>query len=310
MLIPLYVVLALLVWIAAADREDAMPGPRCAAWPCWPRILAAPFLGGLGSNNPLWFSAALNPGFWIAGALAMCALADRVNGRLLVHGLAFAFATLIAFTAFDGTWHHPYRQSPLAADTVGVGLTGPLNGLSTDPYLASFLNQVRGLAEPVLASRPNVVVWTPGLPGASVATGLSQPLFAWLSADYFAQRSLAAACADHSRGILLLQSPNQPAPLTTDPVLAAACGGRSWAQRGLHQPGHAADRRQPSVGPRRPGTPRRSRRATRSGAKRCSGRAREEVDARRPSPSARAARRARGERRAGPPAATRSGTSA
>jgi hypothetical protein len=230
-LIPLYVVLAVLAggaaWIIRRDTRPTVRGLAVLA-----ALLAAPFLGGLGSNNPLWYSAALDPGLWIAAALALCALTHREHGRFLVHGLAFALAGLIAFTAFDGTWHHPYRQAPLAADTVNVGVSGPLNGLSTDPNLASFLDQVRSAAEPVLSSKPNVIVWTPGLPGASVVTGLDQPLFAWLSADYFGELSLSAACNDHARGILLLQSPSRPALIASDPTLASACAGRSWTQRG------------------------------------------------------------------------------
>ncbi|HTD51254.1 MAG TPA: hypothetical protein VK771_11675, partial [Acidimicrobiia bacterium] len=90
--VPLYVVLALLAGVAAfVIRKDLRPTWRAAAVVL--ALLAAPFLGGLGSNNPLWYSAALNPGFWIAAALAVCALTHREYGRWLVHGLAFAFAT-------------------------------------------------------------------------------------------------------------------------------------------------------------------------------------------------------------------------
>ena len=228
LLFPMYVLLAILVGgIALARNRDGRPTLRGIA--VIAALLAAPFLGGLGSNNPLWYSAAMNPGCWVAAALALCALAHRDYGRHLVRGLAFAFALLLAFTAFDGTWRHPYRQAPLAAATVGVGLSGPLNGLSTDAVTASLLGSARSATDaaggPVA---PNVIVWTPGLPGVSVATGLSQPLFAWLSADYFAVLSLSEACQDHTRGILLFQSLNQPAPITTDATLASACTGRTW----------------------------------------------------------------------------------
>jgi hypothetical protein len=237
-LLPLYVVLALLAAAAALIvRRDT--------WPTWRglavigALLGAPFLGGLGSNNPLWYSAALNPGLWVAGALALCALTHREHGRLLVHGLAFALATLIAFTAFDGTWHHPYRQAPLAAQTTSVGISGPLSGLRVDPATAAFLQQVRLTAESVTSVEPSdIVVWaglapytTYGLPGASVASGLSQPLFAWLSAPYFAGRSLAAACENHARGVLFLESPSLPAAFTTDPLLVTSCAGRTWTPR-------------------------------------------------------------------------------
>ncbi len=235
--VPLYVVLALLAASAALLLgKDTRPTLRGLA--VVGALLAAPFLGGLGSNNPLWYSAALNPGFWIAGALALCALAHREHGRWLVHGLAFAFATLLAFTAFDGTWRHPYRQVPLAADTVSVALNGPLHGLHTDGPTAEFLAQVRAAADSVAAEPTDLVVWAglqpytaSGLPGASVASGLDQPLFAWLSAPYYADKSLAAGCEDRSRAILLLEYPTQQTDLATNPTLTAACSGRRWTQR-------------------------------------------------------------------------------
>ena len=237
-LIPLYVALAVLAAAAALIvNRDTRPTWRGLV--VIVALLGSPFLGGLGSNNPIWYSAALNPGLWIAAALALCALTHREHGRILVHGLAFALAALIAFTAFDGTWHHPYRQAPLAAQTTAVGISGPLSGLKVDPATASFLQQVRATADAVAAAEPtDIVVWAGlapynayGLPGASVASGLSQPLFAWLSAPYFAGRSLAAACANHSRGVLLITDPSQPPSFTTDPLLMVPCAGRTWIQR-------------------------------------------------------------------------------
>ena len=236
--IPLYVVLALLAGaVAMICRRDARPGLRGLVVVA--ALLVAPMLGGLGSNNPLWYSAALDPAFWIAASLALCAFTHPRFGRLLVHGLAFAFAALIAFTAFDGTWRHPYRQVPLAAATVHLSLSGPLNGLSTDGNTASFLLQLRAATNAVAAAEPTVlVVWAGyqpytayGLPGASAASGLSQPLFAWLSAPYYTDKSLAAACEDHSRAILLLEYPVQRADLTNNPVLTTACAGRQWTPR-------------------------------------------------------------------------------
>jgi len=236
--VPLYVILALLAGAAAfLFRKDVRPTLRAMAVVL--ALLGAPFLGGLGSNNPLWYSAALNPAFWIAAALALCAWTNREYGRLLVHGLAFAFATVLAFTAFDGTWHHPYRQVPLAADTVAVGVPGPLAGLHTDGPTAAFLAQVRATADAVAGSAPtDMVVWAGlqpytayGLPGASVASGLVQPLFAWLSAPYYADLSLAAGCRDHRRALLLVEYPSQQADLATNPTLTAACSGRQWTQR-------------------------------------------------------------------------------
>ena len=203
-------------------------------------LLVAPMLGGLGSNNPALVQRGVESRASGSRHRSPCAR-SRIpeHGRLLVHGLAFAFAALIAFTAFDGTWRHPYRQVPLAAATVHLGLSGPLHGLSTDGNTASFLLQLRAATDAVAAAEPTVlVVWAGyqpytayGLPGASVASGLSQPLFAWLSAPYFADKSLAAACEDHSRAILLLEYPGQRADLTTNPVLTTACAGRQWTPR-------------------------------------------------------------------------------
>ena len=49
-------------------------------------------------------------------------------------------------------------------------------------------------------------------PASRWRRGLRQPLFAWLSADYFADLlAWPTACQDHTRGILLFQSLNQPA---------------------------------------------------------------------------------------------------
>jgi hypothetical protein len=157
----------------------------------------------------------------------------------LVHGLAFAFATVLAFTAFDGTWHRPYRQVPLAADTVNVALSGPLAGLHTDGPTAAFLQQIRASSDSVAAAAPtDMVVWAGlqpytayGLPGASVAAGLEQPLFAWLSAPYYSDKSLAAGCDDHSHAILLVEYPSQQTDLATNPTLTAACADRRWTQR-------------------------------------------------------------------------------
>ena len=159
-IIPMYVVLAILVGAAALIvRRDTRPTLRGLA--VIAALLATPFLGGLGSNNPLWYTASLNPGLWIAGSLALCALVHHEHGRLLVHGLAFAFAALIAFTAFDGTWHRPYRQLPLAANNVQLRISGPLNGLSVDAFTASLLSGARAAADAAPGDpRPNMVVLT------------------------------------------------------------------------------------------------------------------------------------------------------
>ncbi|MGO9872258.1 MAG: hypothetical protein ACLPVY_00540 [Acidimicrobiia bacterium] len=97
---------------------------------------------------------------------------------------------------------------------------------------------MRDSADSVAAEPTDLVVWAGlqpytayGLPGASVASGLEQPLFAWLSAPYYADKSLAAGCEDRTRAILLLEYPTQQEDLATNPTLAVACSGRRWTQR-------------------------------------------------------------------------------
>jgi hypothetical protein len=118
-------------------------------------------------------------------------------------------------------------------------MSGPLNGLSVDASAASLLAGARAAADAVRGSGPTNMVVLPGyqpynpqgLPGISVASGLTQPLFAWLSANYFADLSLTAACEDHTRAILLVQDPSQPIDLNRNQALAAACSTRTWTPR-------------------------------------------------------------------------------
>jgi len=234
--LPLYVSLAILAGVAALlVRRERVPLRSAAIIVA---LLIAPFLGALGSNNPLWYNAGLNPALYIAGAFALLSLAHVDYGRLLVHGLAFACATLLAFTAYDGTWRRPYRQVPLAQATVALHVHGPLDGLRLDGPTAAFLEQIRAIADSVRSSPPPYfVVWAGinpytalGLPGASVAADLDQPVFAWLSASFYADKSLAAACTDHTRGILLLGNIGQSPDPSADPALAS-CVGRTFTTR-------------------------------------------------------------------------------
>ena len=113
LLIPMYVLLAILVGGIALARSRDRTHATLRGLAVIAALLAAPFLGGLGSNNPLWYSAAMNPGLLDRRPRSRCARSrTATTGGILVHGLAFAFAVLIAFTAFDGTWRHPYRQAP------------------------------------------------------------------------------------------------------------------------------------------------------------------------------------------------------
>jgi hypothetical protein len=230
-ILPLYVVLAILAAVAAlVVRAGTRPGLR--GFFILGALLVAPFLTALGTNNPIWFNASFASAFWVAAALAILSLTHRRHSRVLVHALAFAFVALLAFSAYDGTWRRPYRQSPLAQDTVQVHIGGPLRGLRLDPLTAQFVAQVRATTDAIPgAKRPFMIVWNPGVPGASLAGGLEQPLYAWLSRPTFAVNSLVAACQDHTRGILLLQYPSQPANIRANPYLSAACTGRTWTQQ-------------------------------------------------------------------------------
>ena len=230
-ILPLYVVLAILLAVAALIvRAGTRPSLR--GFFILVALLVAPFLTALGTNNPIWFNASFAAAFWVAAALAICSLAHREHSRVVVHALAFAFVTLLAFSAYDGVWRRPYRQLPLAQATVQVHVGGPLNGLAMDPLTAEFVQQVRATTDAIPgAKRPFMIVWNPGVPGASLAGGLEQPLYAWLSRPSFAVNSLVAVCQDHTRGILLLQYPNQPANIRGNPYLATSCIGRTWTQQ-------------------------------------------------------------------------------
>ena len=55
----------------------------------------------------------------------------------------------------------------------------------------------------------------PGVPGASLASGFHQPLYAWLSQSLFATKSLAAACDEQTHGVLLLEYPQEQANVSS-----------------------------------------------------------------------------------------------
>jgi len=229
-ILPLYVVLSLLVTIPVITiRRKARPSLKGVLIVAW--FLAMPFLIAFGTANHIWLNASFMPQFWIAAALAITAMANGDEGRPLVHGLAFAFAALVAFTAFDGTWIHPYQQRPLSADSVEVNIPGPLNGLRVDQATADFLEQVHGQVVSLDSTKLTMVVWSGLGPGASVAGGVTQPLYAWLALVPQALSSLAAACREHQDGILLLGFPGTLQSIAGDPALALACSGRTWTER-------------------------------------------------------------------------------
>jgi len=191
-------------------------------------LVSIPFLTAFGTANSLWFNAALAPAFWVAAALAVIIAFHPSTARPLLYAAAFSFVAVLAFTAFDGIWHHPYRQSALAADTEQLSIGGPLNGLRVDPSTALLLNAVRYDAD-VVGKNANIVVWA-GPPGIAVASGLVQPAHPWLFTGVLAERSLVAACTERTKGVMLIEYASQPAPTSTDPALATACAGRSWAE--------------------------------------------------------------------------------
>jgi hypothetical protein len=200
-----------------------------------------PLLSAVGTNNYIWFNALFAASFWIAATLAVISVALAEHARCLVRGLAIAYAALIAFIAVDGTWADPYRQSPLSADTVAVSLPGPLSGLQVDPSTARFLREIQVA---VLADTgtlpPNLVAWA-GTPGADVAGGVTQPIFAWVvQGTTPASLALRASCKDQARGVLLLKLPGGPEPRRGSRVLPSQCADRAWIkQPDIDVPGSA-----------------------------------------------------------------------
>jgi hypothetical protein len=193
-------------------------------------LVSMPFLTAFGTANSLWFNAALAPAFWVSAGLAVIIVFHPSTARPLLYAAAFSFAAVLAFTAFDGIWHHPYRQAALAADTERLNIGGPLDGLLVDPSTALVLGAVHYDANVVGKTAPyNIVVWA-GPPGVAVASGLVQPLHPWLFSSVLAERSLVAACTARTKGVMLVEYASQPAPTNTDPAIATACAGRSWTE--------------------------------------------------------------------------------
>jgi hypothetical protein len=195
-------------------------------------LLAIPFLSALGTNNYLWFNALFAASFWVAAALGITSVAFDDHSHFVVRGLAVAFAMLIAFTAADGTWALPYRQPPLDADTVAITIPGPLSGLQVDPATARFLEEVRASVQVAPGPPLPILVALAGVPGADVAGGVFQPVFAWVGqGTKLAALTLEKSCEDHPRGILLLEHAGGPDPLIGSSGLPATCSDRVWAKR-------------------------------------------------------------------------------
>jgi hypothetical protein len=195
-------------------------------------LLAIPFLSALGTNNYIWFNALFAASFWVAAGLAITSVAFDEHARYVVRGLAVAFAMLIAFTAADGTWADPYRQPPLHADTVAITIPGPLSGLQVDLATAKFLEESRASVEMAPGPPLPILVNWAGVPGADIAGGVFQPLFAWVGqGTKLAALTLEKSCESGRRGILLLELPGGPNPLSRSSDLPPTCSDRVWIKR-------------------------------------------------------------------------------
>jgi hypothetical protein len=194
-----------------------------------------PFLSALGTSNYLWFNAMFATIFWIAAVIGINSLPFGEYSHYVVRGLAFAFATLIAFTAVNGTWVNPYRQAPLNDDTVSITNSGPLSGLQVDSSTAIFLREIQSAVQATKGTHSPYLVGWAGVPGAAVAGSLIQPLFAWITGDVSAALVLKASCQDEGRGILLLKFPGNPEPPAGG--LPSQCSNRTWVKyKGIDVP--------------------------------------------------------------------------
>jgi hypothetical protein len=230
-ILPLYVVFA---FLAGATALIFHPNGRLPARALLVlgALLAMPLLSALGTSNHLWFNALFLSSFWVAAALAIASAVPNNYARPLVCGLTIAFATLIAFTAFDGTWLHPYRQAPLSEDAIDLTSSGPLDGLQVDPSTARFFREVRAEVNSSVGSLPpTMVVWA-GVAGVALASADVQPTFAWVTQGTpLALKALVESCRDQSRGILLLTPRPIPDLVRGTYALPPVCSQRTWTTR-------------------------------------------------------------------------------
>jgi hypothetical protein len=228
--LPAYVAFALVAGATAICVRRRVPIDRRLLF--LGSLLAMPLLSAAGTNNPIWFNALFTATFWVAAGLAIMSVALPKSGHYLVRGLAISFATLIAFTAVDGTWSNPYRQPRLSADTVAVTISGPLSGLQVDPSTARFLQDARSTVRNYIGSDPPTMVAWAGVPGAVVAAGLVQPMFAWVNQGTRpALWVLESSCQQGGHGVLLLELAGGPNPASDAASMPSQCSGRNWIKR-------------------------------------------------------------------------------
>jgi len=222
--LPTYVLVALFLGAATFGFSRPMWPAKKVLVLC--ALLVMPFLSAIGTSNYLWFNASFAATFWIAAAMLVISRSFEDYSHLVIRGLAIAFATLISFTAIDGTWENPYRQQPLSNDSVSIAGPGLLSGLKVDAPTATFIKEVRSAVRATNSRRPPILVALTGIAGASVAGNMVQPIFAWITGPTPATLVLTASCKDQSRGILLLQFPGNPQP--SKEGLPSQCSNRTW----------------------------------------------------------------------------------
>jgi len=225
-LLPMYVVVSMIVGTTALVVRRRMSFDRRLLFLL--ALLIMPFLSAIGTNNYIWFNAMFAATFWIAAVIALNSVSFGNPSRHVVRGLALAFAILIAFTAVNGTWDNPYRQSPLISDTVPLSSPSVLSGVRVDPATATFFAQIQSAVKATHgAQSPYLVAWA-GMPGAALAGRLVQPVFAWITGNAAQTLVLKASCQDQRRGILILKLPGNPEPPAGG--LPPECSNRRWVK--------------------------------------------------------------------------------
>jgi hypothetical protein len=228
--LPAYVAFAVVAGVTAHIARRRFTVNRKVLFTC--SLLLMPFLSAIGTDNYIWTNALFAATPWVAAALVLTHDAFGAVARYPLRGLAFAFSTLIAFTAVDGTWSNPYRQAPLSQDTITVTIPGPLSGLRVDPDTNSFLEAVRAQVLASSSGHDSTMVQWAEVPGALVAAGLMQPYRVWvLPGTLPAERALNASCVEGHRGVFLLELPSGPNPVVDPHALPSACEGRTWVLR-------------------------------------------------------------------------------
>jgi hypothetical protein len=193
----LALVLATVV-VALASSEQARRDLRSSAlpWAAVALLVLAPFIGAVGSNNPLLTSACSYGALWFAAMLLALGL---VAPSWTVGVIGLAVAAVVGWTAVSATWAHPYRQTPLREVDSTIE-SGPAAGLRVDRTTAELIG---GLQDRSVEGASVIVLWKQ--PGLVFAVGATQPIHAWIPVDEpgRAAESLVAACTRSAPVVLV-----------------------------------------------------------------------------------------------------------